>query len=105
MQKSVGKKVQKVSSQPQVASPQPRVAQKNLSTSGQYLPLISVIIPVYNVAKLLERCVESVLRQVYPNLEIILIDDGSTDMSGAFCDVFAKKDQRVKVIRRSQCWA
>ncbi len=67
----------------------------------QYLPLISVIIPVYNVAKLLERCVESVRAQVYPNLEIILIDDGSTDMSGAFCDVFAKKDSRIKVIHQS----
>ncbi len=68
---------------------------------GKYLPLISVIIPVYNVAKVLERCVESVRAQVYPNLEIILIDDGSTDMSGAFCEVFAKKDRRIKVIHQS----
>ncbi len=68
---------------------------------GRYLPLISVIIPVYNVAKILERCVESVRKQIYPNLEIILVDDGSTDMSGAFCDVFAKKDRRVKVIHQS----
>ncbi len=69
--------------------------------TGRYLPVISVIIPVYNVAKLLERCVESVRNQIYPNLEIILVDDGSTDMSGAFCDVFAKKDPRVKVIHQS----
>ncbi len=69
--------------------------------SGRYLPLVSVIIPVYNVAKVLERCVESVRKQIYPNLEIILIDDGSTDMSGKFCDVFAKKDQRIKVIHQS----
>lgn len=69
-------------------------------TESRYLPLISVIIPVYNVAKLLERCVESVRSQVYPNLEIILVDDGSTDMSGTFCDVFAKKDHRVKVIHQ-----
>lgn len=67
----------------------------------RYLPLVSVIIPVYNVAKVLERCVESVRQQVYPNLEIILVDDGSTDMSGKFCDVFAKKDSRVKVIHQS----
>lgn len=70
-------------------------------TESRYLPLVSVIIPVYNVAKILERCVDSVRAQVYPNLEIILVDDGSTDMSGAFCDVFAKKDKRVKVIHQA----
>lgn len=68
---------------------------------SRYLPVISVIIPVYNVAKVIERCVESVRRQIYPNLEIILVDDGSTDMSGAFCDIFAKKDPRVKVIHQT----
>ncbi len=67
----------------------------------RYLPLISVIIPVYNVAKVLERCVESVRNQIYPNLEIILVDDGSTDMSGAFCDVYTKKDRRIKVVHQS----
>lgn len=80
---------------------QKSVGKKPTETSGQYLPLISVIIPVYNVAKVLERCVESVRAQIYPNLEIILIDDGSTDMSGTFCEVFAKKDPRVKVIHQS----
>ncbi len=64
------------------------------------LPLVSVIIPVYNVAKLLERCVNSVLAQTYQNLEIILVDDGSTDMSGKFCDVFKKKDSRVRVVHQ-----
>lgn len=64
-------------------------------------PLVSVIIPVYNVAKILERCVNSVLTQTYKNLEIILVDDGSTDMSKQFCDVFAKKDPRVKVIHQA----
>lgn len=63
-------------------------------------PLVSVIIPVYNVAKILERCVNSVLTQTYQNLEIILVDDGSTDLSPQFCDVFAKKDPRVKVIHQ-----
>lgn len=63
-------------------------------------PLISVIVPVYNAAKILERCVNSILSQTYPNLEIILIDDGSTDMSGKFCDIFAKKDSHIKVIHQ-----
>lgn len=63
-------------------------------------PLVSVIVPVYNVAKLLERCVDSILAQTYTNLEIILIDDGSTDMGGAFCDVYAKRDSRIRVIHQ-----
>lgn len=66
-----------------------------------YLPVISVIVPVYNVAKILERCVASIRKQIYPNLEIILVDDGSTDMSGTFCDVFAKQDRRIKVIHQT----
>lgn len=69
-------------------------------TSGQYLPLVSVIVPVYNVAKLLERCVTSIREQIYPNLEIILVDDGSTDLSGKFCDMFARQDHRIKVIHQ-----
>lgn len=68
---------------------------------GKYLPLISVIIPVYNTGKVVERCVKSVREQIYPNLEIILVDDGSTDMSGAFCDLFARQDPRIKVIHQS----
>ena len=62
--------------------------------------LISVIIPVYNVEKYLERCLNSALNQTYKNLEIILIDDGSTDASGKLCDEYAKKDKRVKVIHK-----
>jgi len=68
---------------------------------GKYLPLISVIVPVYNTGKVVERCVKSVREQIYPNLEIILVDDGSTDMSGAFCDLFARQDARIKVIHQS----
>ena len=60
--------------------------------------LISVILPVYNVQQYLEKCIESVVNQTYKNLEIILIDDGSTDMSGKICDEFAEKDGRIKVI-------
>ncbi len=76
------------------------VARESSSINPSRQPLISVIIPVYNVAKLLECCVNSVLAQTYQNLEIILVDDGSTDMSGKFCDVFAKKDPRIKVIHQ-----
>lgn len=62
--------------------------------------LVSVIIPVYNVEKYLKRCVESVLRQTYRNLEIWLVDDGATDCSGMMCDEFAQKDTRIRVIHK-----
>ena len=60
--------------------------------------LISVIIPVYNVEKYLMRCVDSVINQTYKNLEIILVNDGSTDSSGILCDELAKNDDRIKVL-------
>lgn len=59
--------------------------------------VVSVIIPVYNVQQYLPQCVESILAQTYQNLEIILVDDGSTDDSGRLCDDFAEKDSRLKV--------
>lgn len=62
------------------------------------LPFISVIVPVYNSERYLNRCVESILSQTFSDFEIILIDDGSTDNSGSLCDSFSKKDQRVRVI-------
>lgn len=62
--------------------------------------VISVIIPVYNIAVYLVECIESILGQDYHNLEIILIDDGSTDGSGKICDEYAKKDSRIKVIHQ-----
>ena len=62
--------------------------------------LISVIIPVYNVLPYLERCVNSVLNQTYSNLDIILVDDGSTDGSGHLCDFFAQKDKRISVFHQ-----
>ena len=64
------------------------------------MDLISVIIPVYNVEKYLDSCVESVVNQTYKNLEIILVDDGSTDNCPALCDAWANKDARVKVIHK-----
>lgn len=63
--------------------------------------LISVIIPVYNVEKYLERCMYSVLNQTYKNLEIILVDDGSPDASGKICDEYLEKDNRIKVIHKA----
>ena len=62
--------------------------------------LISVIVPVYNVEKYLEKCINSIINQTYKKLEIILVDDGSTDNSGKMCDDFAKKDKRIKVIHK-----
>lgn len=64
-------------------------------------PLISVIIPIYNVEKYLDKCMECVLNQTYKNLEIILVNDGSTDQCGKMCDEFAKKDSRIKVIHKT----
>lgn len=62
--------------------------------------LISIIVPVYNVSKYLEKCVQSLIVQEYKNIEIILVDDGSTDGSGELCDVLAKEDERIKVIHK-----
>lgn len=62
--------------------------------------LISIIIPVFNVKKYLDRCMISVLNQTYTNLEIIIVDDGSTDGSGALCDLWSSKDNRIKVIHK-----
>ncbi len=64
------------------------------------LPLISVIIPVYNVEKYLEECVNSVLTQTYKNIEIIFVDDGSTDSSGQICDNFAKEYSNITVFHK-----
>lgn len=61
---------------------------------------VSIIIPVYNVEKYLPRCVQSVLDQTHKNLEIILVDDGSTDSSGGICDSFSEIDERIKVIHK-----
>ena len=61
---------------------------------------ISVIVPVYNVEDLLPRCIDSILNQTKKNIEIILVNDGATDRSGAVCDEYAKKDERIRVVHK-----
>ena len=65
------------------------------------MPTISVIVPVYKVEPYLDACVESIVKQTYKNLEIILVDDGSPDNCPAMCDEWAKKDVRIKVIHKA----
>jgi len=69
------------------------------------LPLISVIVPVYRVEAYLDRCLRSITEQTYRNLEIILVDDGSPDCSGAICDAWAEKDSRIRVIHKENAGA
>lgn len=64
-------------------------------------PLISVIVPIYNQEKYLEKCVESILKQTYSNIEVILVDDGSSDQSVDMCDQYKKIDNRVIVIHKN----
>jgi len=62
--------------------------------------LISVIVPIYNVGDYLRKCIDSIINQTYTNLEIILVDDGSTDNCGSICDEYKLKDNRIKVIHK-----
>lgn len=64
-------------------------------------PDISIIVPVYNVEKYLNRCIESILAQTLTNIEIVLVDDGSTDTSGQMCDEWVEKDSRISVIHKN----
>ena len=65
------------------------------------MPLISVIVPVYNVEPYLDRCVRSILAQSYADWELILVDDGSPDRCPEMCDAYATKDKRIKVVHKS----
>lgn len=67
------------------------------------IPCISVIVPVYNTEKHLHKCINSILNQTFRDLELILIDDGSSDNSGMICDEYAKKDNRVRVFHQENC--
>ena len=67
--------------------------------------LISVIVPVYNVEKFLPRCIESLQAQIYENIQIILVDDGSTDGSGKICREYADRDDRIHLIRQENAGA
>ena len=64
------------------------------------MDLVSIIVPIFNVEKYLEVCIKSIIEQPYSNLEIILINDGSSDNSGDICNKWAKKDERIKVIHK-----
>ena len=64
-------------------------------------PLISIIVPIYNVEAYLAKCINSIINQTYGNLEIFLVDDGSPDRCGLICDEYAKQDARIKVSCRS----
>ena len=64
------------------------------------MELISIVVPVYNVKDYIKCCVESLIHQTYRNIEIILVDDGSTDESGKICDQLAERDSRIKVVHK-----
>jgi len=72
----------------------------NFTPNTQSIPLISIIVPVYNAEEYLGQCLDSILAQTYTHLEIILINDGSTDNSKQICDIYALKDKRIKVIHQ-----
>ena len=64
------------------------------------MSLVSIIVPVYNVEPYIETCIQSLIRQTMGNIEVILVDDGSTDRSGELCDQYAEADERIRVIHK-----
>ena len=68
-------------------------------------PLITIVIPVYNVEKYLQRCIDSILVQSFKDFEVILVNDGSTDNSGSICDEYKKRDMRIRVIHQKNSGA
>jgi len=61
---------------------------------------VSIIVPIYNAEEYIRRCIDSLINQTYKNIEIILIDDGSTDNCSKICDEYANKDNRIKIIHK-----
>lgn len=66
------------------------------------MPKISVVVPVYNVEHYAEKCLDSILNQTYRNLEIIIVDDGSTDGSRMKCELYLQADDRVQLVRQTE---
>ena len=64
------------------------------------MPLLSIIVPVYNTAAYLSACVDSILSQSFTDFDVLLVDDGSSDGSGAICDKYAEEDSRVRVFHK-----
>ena len=64
------------------------------------LPLVTIIVPVYNVEKYVKKCVESIISQTYQNIEIILVNDGSTDQSGSIISEYLDLDERIRVFNK-----
>ena len=62
--------------------------------------MVSIIVPVYNVEKYLDKCIQSIMNQTYFDFEVLLIDDGSEDSSGSICDLWAKEDSRILVFHK-----
>lgn len=77
-----------------------KIPEQQGAAKEQKMPLISIIVPVYQVKEYISECVESLLAQTYSNLEILLVDDGSMDSSGKICDKYAAEDDRVRVIHQ-----
>ena len=78
----------------------PAIQDDHTLEEGTVMPKISIIVPVYKVEHLLDRCVLSILGQTYSNFELLLVDDGSPDRCGEMCEEYAKKDSRVRVFHR-----
>lgn len=78
----------------------PREARSDAGAAALNRPLVSVIVPIYGIERYIGLCVESILNQTYENLEVILVDDGSPDRCGEICDLYARKDSRIKVIHK-----
>lgn len=66
------------------------------------MPLVSIIIPIFKVEKYINECVDSVLKQTYTNLEVILVDDGSPDSCPLICDEYLSKDKRIRVVHKKK---